>query len=121
MSRNIVEVYPSQARTASPADAEVQVPPDAASCLLLIDVTAIALTPSVTVNVNGVVPGSGTQFPLLSSAAITGVGVTALEIGPGIAEAANKSVDVLLPEKLVVDPAHADADSITYSIVAVFY
>lgn len=119
MAREVKTVFASAARTATPTAVEVALSPQSSMLTLLVDVTAVVTTPSITVTVKGLVPGSGTEYTLLTSAAITAVGVTQLEIGPGLTAVANEVVSAALPQTLKVEVTHADADSITYSIVAV--
>lgn len=94
-------------------------PGTASDVLLVLDVTSVTATPSVTLEVNGVV-GDGTEFDILDASAATSTGVTLLQIGPGAATTANQSQQHILPDKLIVDVTHADADSITYSVHAIF-
>lgn len=119
-TRKTVVAYSSAARTASPTDAVIDVPPATMSVLVIIDATAIAATPSVVFNIRGVTPVSGTQFLILASAAVTAVSNTQLELGPGADDTANVAETTFLPPQIVIDPVHGDADSITYSVVCVF-
>lgn len=86
---------------------------------LIIDVTAINLTPSITVKIQGKDPLSGKYYDLITSAAITAVGTTVLKVYPGITAAANLAVSDVLPPTWRVSIAHANANSITYSVGAV--
>jgi len=110
-------VLASAARTAAPDTHEF----DASRCdysalYVVIDVTAIAATPSITVTVSGVDYVSGKVFTVLASAAITATGTTVLHIGPGITAAANAQEDQHVPPVFRVTVTHGDADSITYSV-----
>lgn len=114
---NIQTVYASAARTATPTAVDLDMD-RARGLVLVIDVTAISLTPSVVVNVDGFDPLSGQQWTLLDSAAITAVSTTVLKIGPALTAAANAVANDIIPAIVRVEPVHADADSITYSISA---
>ena len=111
----IVELLPSAARTAdTTAEASSQ---GATGAHIVIDVTAVAATPSVTFTVRGVDP-SGKTFDILSSAAVNSVSTTVLKIHPGLTGAANQVANDMLPPQFEVFCDHADADSITYSVYA---
>lgn len=85
---------------------------------IIIDVTAIAATPSVVFDIQGKDPASGKWYTILASAAITGVGTTVLALYPGIGETANVKESDVLPAMWRVNAVHGDADSITYSVGA---
>lgn len=107
--------YRSAARTASPTP--VELPTESArGAAVVVDVTAINLTPSVTFHIETQDPASGKWIALLSSAAIAAVGTTRLVVYPGIAPAANAKADDVLGARVRIRPVHADADSITYSV-----
>jgi hypothetical protein len=108
------DLYPSQARTATPTPVEVV--EDFDGVRIVIDVTAIGPAPSVTFNVEGHAPLSDKWFSLLASAAITGVGTTVLTVFPGAAVTTNVSANNLMGGHWRVRPVHANADSITYSV-----
>jgi hypothetical protein len=108
--------YASAARTASPDTAEFELPPGVRGLMVVIDVTAVAATPSVVFTVAGVDRLSGKVFTLLASAAITAAGTTVLRIGPGLTAAAGTVANDMVPPVVRVTPVHADADSITYSV-----
>jgi hypothetical protein len=84
--------------------------------LFVIDVTAVAATPSVTFTIAGVDPASDKTWTILASAAITGTGTTVLRIHPELTAAANTIAKDMLPHAIKVTATHADADSITYSL-----
>lgn len=90
-------------------------PCEASEGLFYIDVTAAAATPSVVFTIIGVSP-SGTEYTILASAAITGVGMTVLRVSPQLTAAANTIAKDMLPAAIKVTATHADADSITYSV-----
>ncbi len=83
-----------------------------------IDVTAVTATPSITVNIQGKDPVSGTYYNLLTSVAITTVSTAVLKLYPGIGAVANAAAADILPRTYRVSVTHADADSITYSVGA---
>lgn len=109
-------VLASAARTATPDTQEFDLPPGVRGLVVVIDVTAISLTPSVTVTVSGVDRLSGKVYTILASAAITATGTTVLRIGPGLTAAANATANDLVPPVIRVTASHGDADSITYSV-----
>lgn len=110
-------VYASAARTAEPDTQEYEVA-GYRGLHLVIDVTAAADTPSIIATVLGVDRVSGKTYTLLASAAITGIGTTVLRIGQGLTAAANLVANDLLPPVIRVRVAHADTDSISYSVGA---
>jgi len=83
---------------------------------IVIDVTAVTLTPSVVPVVNAVDPLSGKSYALLTGAAITATGTTVLKVGRDIETAANVAAKDILPENIQLVFTHADTDPITYSI-----
>lgn len=114
MSKNSSVIYASAARTATPTAVTKRVD-RWKGCLVLIDVTAIAATPSVVPKIEGVM-SSGAVYVLLTGAAITATGQTALKVYPGITAAANVAVSDVTPQSIKVTLTHGDADSITYSV-----
>lgn len=114
-SKQFVMAFPSAARTASPTDAIIDTR-FYAGVSVLINVTAIVSTPSVVFNIKGRDPSTGTEWLILASAAVTAVSNVQLDIFPGTDETANLSENAYLPMEIVIDPVHADADSITYSV-----
>ncbi len=121
-----VEVYASAARTATPS--AVLLTPlitlhpsgrivDLSNLHLIIDVTAIALTPSVLFAIEAEDPVSGKFYALLTTpAAITGTGTTVLRIGKDIESVTNLSQQDFIPKSLRMTATHGDTDSITYSV-----
>lgn len=117
VDRGPFTVLASAARTASPTDVEFDCRGVLYDVLhLIIDVTAVAATPSITVTIQGIDKVSGKDYTILASAAITATGTTVLKVGQGLTAAANTVANDKLPPVWKVDVAHADADSITYSI-----
>lgn len=109
-------VLASAARTATPDTQEFEFAGPVRGLHLVIDVTAVAATPSITVTVSGVDRRSGKVYTLLASAAITATGTTVLRIGPALTAAANLVANDVVPPIFRVTVAHGDADSITYSV-----
>lgn len=115
-----VVAFPSTARTATPTAFDYDNLYGHLGMVVCIDVTAIAATPSVTVTVSHIDPVSGKLRTLLASSAITSVSTTFLRIWPGATAAANQAANEILGRKVRIAPAHADGDSITYSIAVDF-
>ena len=115
---SITSIYPSAARTATPTAVTLATRRYKA-LYVVIDVTAIAASPSVVPTIDGFDTESNQWFNLLTGAAITGT-LTArcLRIGPGLTAAANLTVLDFLPDTVRVVMTHGDADSITYSVSA---
>lgn len=116
-SNQEVTVLASGARTATPADVELQ-NAGARGVVLVIDVTAYTATGSLTVTLKGKDPLSGKVYTLLASAAINAVGTTVLKVYPGLTAAANAVANDHLPKTWVVSAVHGNAVSLTYSIGA---
>ncbi len=118
--RNITggTVFASAARTETPTPASLT-NYNGRSLIVVINVTAIAATPSVVFNVYGVDSISGTKYLMLASAAVVATGTTVLRIGPDIAAVANLAAIYPVPRSISIDPVHADGDSITYSVSSV--
>lgn len=110
-------LLPSVARTATPTAFEHD-GDDYTGVNVIIDVSAASATPSVVVTIEGFDVASGTWVSLLASAAITGISKTVMTVSPDGGTVANVSRQMRLPRRWRVQPTHADADSITYSIGA---
>ena len=110
------DLFPSQARTASPTPAEVT--EDITGARIVIDVTAITSTPSVTFNVEGHDGLSDKWFLVLASAAIATVSTTVLTIFPNAPVTANVSANNVIPGHWRLRPVHGNANSITYTVGA---
>ena len=108
-------VFPLVARIATPANVEIS-DRYVEGVQIIIEVTAIAATPSVVPTIDGFDPLSGVFYNILTGAAITGTGTTVLRIHPELAAAANLTAKDFLPETYRIVMTHADADSITYSV-----
>lgn len=116
-----VKKYPilaSAARTATPGlndFASINIK-GARNIRVIVDVTAVTLTPSVTPSIQGS-DSNGVAYDLLSSiAAITATGKTIYEIGLDTTDSAGLAKRRFLPDTLSMSFTHADTDSITYSV-----
>lgn len=113
----------SAARTAT-VNGDDQSDANAEGVHVIINVTALAATPSVVPKIQGKGP-LGNYYDLLVGTAITDVTVgtppatIVLKLGPGIAPVANAAAADYLPDTWRVVMTHGDADSITYSVAAV--
>lgn len=109
-------ILASAARTANPNDIEFAVE-GAANLLVVINPTTHTATPAVTVTIRGVM-GDGTEYDILSSAAITDANTVpvTLQIGATIATVTNKACNFVLPKTVHIHCEHGDGDSLTYSI-----
>lgn len=107
--------YQSEARIATPEAVQAD-DGFVKGIQVIIDVTAIAATPSVVPTIDGFDPLSGNWYNLLTGAAITATGTTVLRIHPELPDAANLVAQDFLPERYRIVMTHADADSITYSV-----
>ena len=112
---NTTTAFASVNRIATPDPVDVDMI-GAHGMVVIIDVTAAAVTPSVVFNVDGYDSLSQKTWTLLDSAAITGTGTTVLRVGPGLTNAANTVADDLIPPAVRIAPVHADADPITYTV-----
>ncbi|KKM96117.1 hypothetical protein LCGC14_1181370 [marine sediment metagenome] len=117
MANEYVELLASLARTAN-VNTPDQTNFGHKGLHLIIDVTAINLTPSVVPTIQGKDPLSGKYYDLLVGVAIIATGTTILKIYPGIVAAANVAASDILPLIWRLQLVHADADSITYSVAA---
>ena len=83
---------------------------------VVINVTAIAATPSIVPFIQGKDPISGTYYDILEGLPITTTGINIIKVYPGISAVVNVSASDLLPRTYRVRVEHGDADSITYSV-----
>lgn len=111
-------VLPSAARTTAPDTREYRGLGRAAGIVVVVDVTAIASTPELTVKVQGVDLFSGKTWDILTSAVLAGTGTVVLRVRPGITAATNVAVADVLPPVVRITCLHGDTDSITYSVNA---
>lgn len=110
-------VLASAARTASVNSGD-QTNYNGARVKVVIDITAVAGSPSLTFTIKGKSTLSGKYFTLLASAALTGVGTTVLTVSPGATAAANLTANDFVPRLWRVEVVAGTADSVTYSVDA---
>ena len=116
-SHEHVTLLASAARTADVASTDQKNTRGHRGVRVFIDVTVDPASASVVFSIEGKTPGSA-YHSLLDSAAVTAVGLTVLELYPGIAAVANLAKSGFLPLTWRVNANHADTDSITYSVTA---
>lgn len=80
------------------------------------DVTAVPGAVTVTLNVQGKDPTSGTYFTILSSAAIVAVSFTVLRVFPALTAVATLTANDILPRIYRVTVTHSGAGDFTYSV-----
>lgn len=90
--------------------------PDARGVVVVLDVTAIAATPGLTLLVQGKDPASGKYFTIFSGASVVAVTTNVYTVYPGLTETANVDFSAPLPATWRVRINVADADSATYSV-----
>jgi len=118
---DVQEVTPliSAARTATAVSADLT-NTGARGVMLTLDVTAIAASPSIVLEIEYKDPASGLYECLFSAAAaVVATGTHTYVLYPGDIVAAEDVVEVgklPLPATWRVQVVHADADSITYSV-----
>ena len=112
-----VTLLASAARTATVATGD-QGNNDYRGVHVIINVTAIASSPSVVATIQGKDELSGAYYTILASAAIEATGTTVLRVFPGATNASNLVANDVLPSTWRVNFVHADTDSITYSAAA---
>ena len=105
----------SAARTASVASA-AQVNYNARGVHVIINVSAYPAAASVVPTIQGYDPLSASYYDILTGAAIVATGYTVLKVYPGIGAIVNGAASDILPRNWRINMAHADADSITYSV-----
>lgn len=110
-------IYVSAARTVAPAVVS-QDNPYCRGLQVIMDITAVTLTGTLTVTIDGQDPASGKWYNLLTSAALATVATTVLRVIPELVTAANLIASDVLPKtfRIVVTPANAV--SMTYSVGA---
>lgn len=107
--------FASAARTGTPGAFD-GVNHNAKGLHLVIDVTALASTPSVVFKVQGKDSLSGKFYDILTSAAVTAIGTVVLKVYPGLTGTANLIANDILPRNFRVIATHANGNSITYSV-----
>ena len=83
---------------------------------VILNVSALAATPSIVPFIQGKDPISGTYYDILEGLPITTTGINIIKVYPGISAVVNVSASDLLPRTYRVRVEHGDADSITYSV-----
>jgi len=111
-------VYATLARTATPTAVNV-VSQGRSHLHLVIDLTAITITPSVVPTIDALDTLSGKYYNLLTGVAITATGTTILKIGAGIGQLTNIAAADMLPGTFRVTMTHANANSMTYTVNAI--
>jgi hypothetical protein len=113
-NKKTTSVYASAARTATPTAVTVSMS-RFKGCVVMIDTTAAGTSPSTVPKIEAVMP-SGAVYPLLTGAAITGVGQVALKVYPGITAATNVAVSDVVPEAVKITMTHGNSTSHTYTV-----
>lgn len=111
-------VLPSAARTATPDSQEFEYSGAGwpQGLVVVVDATAVALTPLLTVEIAAIDRASGKKVVLLTSAVISTVSTVVLRVHPQLTAAANLIAKDNVPSVFRITATHGDADSITYSI-----
>lgn len=109
-------IFASAARTASATSDVFRFTGQTRGVALQINVTAAAATPSVVFTIQNM--ASDAWATVLASAAITGTGTTNLIAHPSAADTANLSENTQSKDVWRVIATAADADSLTYSVIA---
>lgn len=107
----------SAARTTAQSFAK-QFTPYHRGVTVVVNISAVADTPSVTFKIQGHEPNTDQWYDILASAAKTATGQFTLTVHPGASASANVSVGAPLPAEWRVVTTVGDADSATYSIGA---
>lgn len=112
----VFTILPLLARIATPA-VDTFLIRRASGMIVVIETTAIAATPSVVVTLQGLDQVAGVTFDLIDAAAITSVSTRVLRVNVGLPASPTVARD-MVPPVFTLAAVHDDADSITYSIVA---
>lgn len=118
VTREFRELLASAARTATVSTGDMSAD-NAHACHVIVNVSALAATPSVIITIEGKNLSTGTYYTVLSGTAITdvtGTGTYVFKVGPGIQPVAGASAQDYLPNIWRVTMTHGDTDSITYSV-----
>jgi hypothetical protein len=105
----------SAARTSAPTTASITTY-DAQGITVVMDVTAVAATPDLTVTIEGVDAASTKQYAILTGASVSTVTTNVYKVYPGVTVAANAAASQPLPRTIDINIAHGDADSATYTL-----
>lgn len=115
MSKYNRSFYQSSARTATPTAISVE-DDSVLGIQVVINVTAVGVTPSVVPTIDGYDPLSDTWYNLLTGAAITATGATVLRVHPDLLAVTNLTAQDFLPKKYRLVMTHGNATTITYSV-----
>jgi hypothetical protein len=83
---------------------------------VVLNITAVPGVDTVTINIQGKDPVSGSYVNLLTGAAQVGTGTTEYAVYPGVTETATVDVSRPLPRVWRVSVTHSGAGSFTYSV-----
>lgn len=118
----VLQILSSAARTATPVDPSMITPRGNAGCngiRVIMDVTALAATPQVTLKIQGYDSKINKYYDVLVGTLITdvtGVGTYVYKVFPAATPSAGAVANDVLPLSWRVITTHGDADSITYSV-----
>lgn len=111
-------IHASAARTATPTATTYANGDGHRGVVVVIDVTAIAASPGITVTIQGYSPVGDDYYTILAGLEITGTGTTVMRVYPGLTASNNVTANDVLPPQWRVNVVHTDSDSITYSVNA---
>jgi hypothetical protein len=115
-------VVASAARTVTGNSSDINTVPGAVGVIFTLDITAVSgTTPTLDVKIQGKDPNTGDYVDLPSAAFAqkTGAGQDTLNIRPGIAETANRSVSDVIPRTYrIVWTIGGTTPSFTFSVGA---
>lgn len=105
----------SAARTASLNSSEFTLY-GATGVIFVVDVTAVSLTPSVSITLQCYDSLSGKWFNIITATAITTTGTYKIMAFPNATAAAGSVASTVVARQCRLNCIHSDTDSITYSI-----
>lgn len=123
--QQFVSLLPSAARTATPNQQQIAFNGDVDALVIVVNVTAVAATGSVTVDIEGVDTQSQGTYPILTATTTdvinttNGVGTYAFKVAqsiPAAVSARGSSANDLVPPVVRVTLTHSAATSFTYSV-----
>lgn len=106
----------SAARTAAINSADQVNGARARGVKVVIDITAVGVTPGLTFTIQGKDPASGKYYTLLASASQAAVATLVMTVYPGVTAAANVTVNDALPSVWRVAVAVSNGVTATYSV-----
>lgn len=112
MRKEYQPIFASVSRTATTS---ATIACESAEGLFFIDCTALTATGSIVFTIAGVSP-SGTEYTILTSAAIVATGMTVLRVSPQLTAAANTIAKDMLPGALKITATAANGVAVTYSM-----